>query len=312
VFGVMTITGGPPNQGGATPVATADRTATALGIATALVANGQPSPDEAMFYEDGTSTGGDWGFMPAAGDPLLARLLPMQDGQLYPADPNASGADASFPPDAQDLTGIQAAVYREYAREDIFIGSSTIGNATPMTEAELATTRYSTITVFVYQLDTAKNAAVAYDRLSRGLLGSLTGLNQGDGQEKLISEDLTGLGDQATRSQLTLTSTSQGWTSQTTFQYVTVRRGEFVFVVSAQSRVGPGESLPAPSDGPDPLFDLAVQIVSDGRVSPDAPVVAENGTSTGGLWGFMPTQSDPLLMGLAPWIDQVLHPAPER
>lgn len=311
VFAVMTVTSG-PQEAGATPVATAEPTATALDLATALVANGQPSPDEATFYEDGTSTGGDWGFMPAAGDPLLAGLLPMMDRQLYPTDPNASGADALFPPEAQDLTGIQAAVYREYAPADLFIGSQTIGNATPMTGAELATTRYGTITVWVYQLDTAKNASVAYDRLGRGLLLSLPNLHQGDGQERLISEDLTGIGDQAMRSQLAITSTGQGWTRQTSFQYITVQRGKFVFVVSAQSSLGPVESLPATSGQPDPMIDLAVQIVSDGQVSPDEPAFAEQGTSTGGLWGFMPAQSDPLLMGLAPWMDQVLYPAPER
>jgi len=313
VFAVMTVTGG-PSAAGATPEATAEPTTTALGLATALVTDGQPSPDEAMFYEDGTSTGGDWGFMPAGGDPLVAGLFPMTDQQLYPTDPNASDADASFPPDAQDLTGIQAAVYREYAPADLVIGSGslTLDNATPMTEAELAATRYSWITISVYQLDTAKNAAVAYDRLGGGLLGSLTNLNQGDGQERLTSEDLTGIGDQAMRSQLTVTSTGQGWTNQSTFQYITVQQGEFVFVISAQSSVGPVESVPAPSDGSDPMIDLAVQIVSDGQVSSDEPVFAEEGTSTGGLWGFMPAQGDPLLMDLVPWTDQVMYPAPER
>lgn len=203
-------------------------------------------------------------------------------------------------------------MYREYASAGVFIGSHTTGGATPMTEVELATTRYSTITTFVYQLDTAKDAAVAYDRLSRGLLGSLTNLNGGDGQERLMSEDLTGIGDQATHSHITITSTSQGSTSQTTLQYITVQRGEFVFVVSAMGRVGPVESLPEPGDGPNPMIDLAVQIASDGQVSPDEPVFAEDGTSTGGLWGFMPPEDDPLLMGLVPFTDQVLYPAPER
>jgi hypothetical protein len=311
VFAVMTITSG-PLEAGATPIAAAGPTAIALDLATALVANGQPSPEEAMFYEDGTSTGGDWGFMPDAGDPLLAGLLPTMDGQIYPTNPNAQGAEASFPPDAQELTGIRAAVYREHASEGVFIGSHTIGGATPLTEADLASTRYSTITIWVYQLDNAKNAAVAYDRLGSGLLGSLTTLNQGGGQERLISEDLTGIGDGAMRSQLTVTSTGQGLTNQTTLQYITVQHGEFVFVVSGMSRVGPVESLPATGDGPDPMLDLAGQIASDGEVSPDEPVFAENGTSTGGLWGFMPAQGDPLLMGLVPFTDQVMYPVPER
>ncbi len=311
VFAVMTVTSG-PLEAGATPVDTTDPSATALGLAITLVTNGQPSPEEATFYEDGTSSGGDWGFLPAAGDPLLVGLLPTTDQQLYPTAPGASGADASFPPDAQDLTGIQAAVYRDYAPADVFIGSQIVDNATPMTEAELATTRYSAITISVYHLDTAKNASVAYDRLGSGLLGSLTNLNQGDGQEKLLSEDLTGIGDGATRSHLTITSTSQGWTHQTTFQYITVRRGEFVFVISAQSGVGPVESLPATSDQTDPMFDLAVQIVSDGQVSPDEPEFSEDGTSTAGLWGFMPAEGDPLLMGLVPLMDQVMYPELER
>jgi hypothetical protein len=42
------------------------------------------------------------------------------------------------------------------------------------------------------------------------------------------------------------------------------------------------------------------------------PVFAENGMSTGGLWGFMPAQSDPLLIDLVPKMDQVLFSAPER
>ncbi len=127
-----------------------------------------------------------------------------------------------------------------------------------------------------------------------------------------MSEDLTGIGDQAMRSHLVITSTGQGWTRQTSFQYVTVQRGEFVFVVFAQGSVGPVESLPAASDQSDPMIDLAVQIVSDGQVSPDESVFAEDGTSTGGLWEFMPAQGDPLLMGLVPWMDQVMYPAPER
>lgn len=311
VFGVMTITGG-PDEAGATPEATAEPTATALGLATALVAGGQPSPDEAIFYEDGTSTGGDWGFMPAAGDPLLAGLLPMTDQQLYPTNPNASVGDESFPPDAQDLTGIEAAVYRDYAPADVFIGTTTFDNATPMTGAELAATRYSSIIISVYQLDTAKDAAVAYDRLSRGLLGSLPDLNGGEGDERLVSEDLTGIGDGATRSHLTITSTDYESIRQRTFDYLTVQRGEFVFVIAAVSGLGPVETLPAPSDGPDPMLDLAVQIVSDGEASPDEPVFVENGTSTGGLWGFMPAQDDPLLMGLAPWMDQEPYPAQDR
>ena len=136
----------------------------------------------------------------------------------------------------------------------MFIGSMTTGNATPMTEADPATARYSSISVSIYLLDTAKNASVAYDRLGSGLLGSFSNFYQGDGQERLVSEDLTGVGDQAMRSQLTITSTYPGGTRQISFQYITVQRGAFVFVVFAQRSVGPVESLPATSDEPDPMI----------------------------------------------------------
>jgi hypothetical protein len=314
VFAVMTVTGGPLEDVTVTPPAIAEATAAATDLALALIANGQPSADEPRFYADGTSTGGNWGFMPEAGDPLLLGMQPMNDQQLYPTDSNAAVSEADLPPNAEDLTGIVAAVYRDYASAGLVESNGGFATgATPMTEAELSATRYSTITVFVYQLDTAKDAAVAYDQLSRGLLGSIADVNGGDGQEMLLSESTTGIGDQATRSRNTITSEGMGTINQTTFQSVTVQQGEFVFVISSRSSLGPVEALPVSTpDEPDPMLLLATQIATEGQISSDEPVFAVDGTSTGGLWDFMPAEGDPLLMGLAPLGDQVLYPVPER
>ena len=280
-----------------------------------LIEQGQPAQDEARFYADGTSTGGDWGYMPAAGDPLVAGMAPYSDQQLYPVDSSNTDADTLYPPDAQDLNGIVGAVFRDYYSANAFMGQQSVSleAATPMTEAELASTQFSTISISVYQLETPKDAAVAYDEVSKGYLGSLTTMNQSDGEEKLLSKDLDGVGDQATHSQLTVTSTSGDWVNQIIFQYITVQQGDFVFVIFSQSRVGPVESLPATaSTQPDPMLDLATQIVTDGQPSADDPVYAQNGTSTGGLWGFMPAKDDPLMTGLVPMTDYVLYPVPEQ
>ena len=309
VISVITVTGSPmdaqPNQDAIDASSTA-----AFDLATTLFEQGQPSPDDARFYQDGTSTGGDWGFMPPAGDPLLLGLVPFSDQQLFPPEAGATEINASYPPDAGDLTGIVAAVYREYAPTDIFIGSQSVSmdDATPMTDEDRATEQFSSITAHVYELESPKDAAVAFNRLTNGLVGSLTHMSP-DGQQKLISEDLTGIGDQATRARLTLTSEGGDWINQNIFQYVAVQRGEFVIVIYAQSSLGPVEEPPDVTDAPDPMLELATQIAIEGEPSPEEANYAQDGTSTGGLWGFMPETGDPLLLGLVPLWDQLLYPA---
>ena len=57
-------------------------------IATAIAVNGEASPKEEKFVADGTSTGGQWGFMPASDDPLLMALVPVLDVILFPKTGN--------------------------------------------------------------------------------------------------------------------------------------------------------------------------------------------------------------------------------
>lgn len=306
VFAVMTVTGGPTalNED-----AVDSSTTAAADLATTLVENGQPSPDAARFYADGTSTGGDWGFMPPAGDPLLLGLVPFNDQQLFPPDPSVEEASASYPPEAADLTGIVGAVYRDYASAGLVETDGIYATgATPMTEEFVSTERLRLVAVLVYELESPKDAAVAYDRLTTGFVGSLTQMIPG-GQQRLVSEDVPDVGDQATQARLTVTSEGGDSISQMTFQYVVIQRDEYVFVISSDGRLGPVKELPATAtEASDTILELAIQIAAEGEPSPDEASYAEDGTSTGGLWGFMPETGDPLLMGLVPLWDQLLYP----
>jgi hypothetical protein len=221
---------------------------------------------------------------------------------------------ASFPPDAQDLAGIQAAVYRDYVPPDMFIGSqSVVFEATPMTEEDLIANRVSSIGVFVYELDNADNSAVAFERLSNGLAGSLVGMSGGTSSEELTTEELSGIGTRATLSRLVISDESNGTTSETVFEYVTVQRDEYVLVVTVRSNRGPYEgSLPDIADLPSAAIDLATELATNGQASDEPATFSEDGTSTGGLWGFMPAEGDPLLFGLTPFMDMVMYPIPAQ
>lgn len=66
-----------PDAGGA------DRSLPTADLA-ARVAAGEPSPDAPELRADGMSTGGLWGFMPPADDPLLMGLVPFSDSVVFP------------------------------------------------------------------------------------------------------------------------------------------------------------------------------------------------------------------------------------
>jgi hypothetical protein len=221
---------------------------------------------------------------------------------------------ARFPPDAQDLAGIQAAVYRDYVPPDMFIGSQSVAfEGTPMTEEDLIANRVSSIGVFVYELDNVDNSAIAFERLSDGLAGSLVGMSGGTSSEELTTEELTDIGTQAALARLVISDESNGTTSETVFEYVTVQRDEYVLVVTVRSNRGPYEgSMPDIADLPSAAIDLATGLATNGQASDEAAAFSEDGTSTGGLWGFMPAEGDPLLIGLTPFRDMVMYRPPAQ
>jgi hypothetical protein len=194
----------------------------------------------------------------------------------------------------------------------MFIGSqAVVFEGTPMTEEDLIANRLSSMGVFVYELDTNDNAAVAFERLSDGLAGSLVGLNGGTGDEELTYEELADIGTQAALARLVISDEANATTNEVIFEYVTVQRDQYVFVVTVQSNRGPYEgSLPAIGDLPSPAIALATDLAANGQPGSEEAVFSEDGTSTGGLWGFMPDKGDPLLVGLTPYMDFVQYPAP--
>ncbi len=219
--------------------------------------------------------------------------------------------DASFPPDAKDLAGIQAAVYRDYVTPGLVVmeDEPAIFEGTPLTEEDLVSNRPSSITVYVYEFDTSDNAAVAFERLSEGLAGSLVGMSGGTSSDDLTTEELADLGTQATLARLTMSSNNDDLTNETTIEYVTVQRDEYVIVVASTSLRGPYEgTLPAIGEPPSATVDLATELAANGQPSDEEAALSEDGTSTGGLWGFMPAEGDPLLHGLVPFMDMVMYP----
>ncbi|CAN5813296.1 hypothetical protein BH20CHL2_BH20CHL2_06970 [soil metagenome] len=127
------------------------------------------------------------------------------------------------------------------------------------------------------QFDTAENAAAAFKRLDAGSEASLATVFS-DGTVEITSENLLDIGTQASRVRMDATELpGDVW-----LEYVTVQHDRYVFFVSSQESLLMG--MPG-SDGPDrslPTVDIATAI-TDGDASPDAPVFAVDGTSTGGL-----------------------------
>ncbi len=232
---------------------------------------------------------------------LLTVLLAVPALSGTAQTPTAGGAAQ-----IDQLPGIQSAVWRDYGHADTFVGSATaIANATPIPADQVNEGRLSTVSVIVYELDTTENAAAAFDQLSAHVEESFSGAFQG-GTQEITTEPLPGVGTQATLARMDFASEiSRVW-----LEYVTVQRDRYVFVVRSDAFAfihTPGSD---PADPTLPTVPLATAIAADGQPSPDEPTFTADGTSTGGLWGFMPASDDRLLMGLAPLSDFVTYPMP--
>lgn len=222
----------------------------------------------------------------------------------------SSGAQtpvANSIPSEEELEGLQAAVWRDYAPAGTFFGSDTYDATAVATLAGSPTGNSApvAITVQVRQFDNAENAAAAFERLDAGSEASLATVFA-DGTVEITSEDLPDVGTQASLVRMDATELpGDVW-----LEYVTVQRDQYVFFISAQgSRL---MDMPA-IDGIDrslPTVDIATAI-TDGEASPDAPEFADDGTSTGGLWSFMLPADDPLLAGVEAIFDSVLFPVPD-
>lgn len=178
------------------------------------------------------------------------------------------------------------------------------GDATPMTDEEMAQPRLRSVSVMVYEFDSADNAATAYLVLAEQTLQMLSWDVQVDGAT-ITSEDLTGVGDQATLARRDMSSGSGSMlTEQVTFQ-----RDQYVITVGTSW----GSSMPsteasAASGFVSPTTAIATDLATNGDASVDDVAFMETRTRTGGLWGFMPSEGDENLRGLLPAMDTVLYP----
>ena len=103
---------------------------------------------------------------------------------------------------------------------------------------------------------------------------------------------------------------STGGGSDVWLEYAIVQRDQYVFLVTAQGRAFSNDPASKDIDKTLPTEAIVTAIARDGQPSPNEPTFNEDGTSTGGLWGFMLPADDPLLAGLAPIHDTVISPTP--
>ncbi len=210
-------------------------------------------------------------------------------------------------PNEADLAGLQNAVWRSYMPAGTFVGHGTIDldETSPASPTSEEIHPYL-IQIVVREFDSADNAVTAYEQISAGVEASMPHLFD-DGTQEITTEALPDVGTQAAR--IRLEHTEPGITVWT--ENVIVQRNQYVFIVTSTAddglfgMMGEGE----PADTPLPTAGIAAA-VADGDPSPDDPTFSDDGTSTGGLWGFMLQPGDPLLMGLVPVGDSVIYPMP--
>lgn len=219
---------------------------------------------------------------------------------------SAQTPTASTIPAEDELAGLQTTVWRSYVHSGTFEGTGSISldEATPASPVA-ETTQPRSIEVMVREFDTAEHAASAFERISAGAEGSVAGVFS-DGTLDVTSETLPDIGSQAMLVRVDyIEERSNVW-----MEYVVVQRDQYVFFVSASGRVFGNMPGSADVDTSLPTVELAAQIAAHGEPSTDEPTFREDGTSTGGLWGFMPPADDPLLRGLVPYGDFILYPTP--
>jgi hypothetical protein len=243
-----------------------------------------PAPAPERFAADGSSTGGLWEAMPVNGDPLLLGLVAATDFSIFPP------ADDQGTMPVDQLPGIESAVIRSY---------------TPVDESA-AIADLGTLAVGVYRFATPDDAAAAYDLLVANVTDEFRYQSEFEGNS-LVTAELAGIGERATQLRVDAVF-AQGYQSQ---EHLLTLDDTYVFTVLTVTGgpPTPGGTPVAISLSSAAAINLAMSLVANGEPSPDDVIFAEDATSTGGDWGFMPAAGDPLLHGLYPTLDQHLYPA---
>lgn len=227
---------------------------------------------------------------------LMTALLTLPALSGKAQTPTARGIPAE-----DELAGLQSAVMRTFAPA---VTSVTIDATPPSSDPDMSKLPFVSGTVVVREFDTDEHAASAYEQIAAGARSSLPAVYPGG---TLESTDLPNVGSQATLIRMDY----RGSGSEVWWEYAIVQRDRYVFFVAADASVF--LSMPG-SDDVDrslPTVEIATAIAS-GEPSPEEPAFSEDGTSTGGLWGFMLPADDPLLAGLVAIHDSIIFPIPGR
>lgn len=274
-----------------------------LDVALSIASQGQPSAEDIVFAPDGTSFGGLWEYMPAEGDALLQGLAPIHDAVVYPVPAWQTGEYV----DITEMPGLVDAVWRSYGGPNTFLSEMEVPlEATPVAAAPTGPT-FGFVDVSAYRFEHTQHATAAFDVYLRGIAQSPLQSGQ-QGKVSITSEAVPDLGTQATRMRMDITLT--GGSNST--EFIFVQRDELIIVVSMGASSFAGTPDVLASEVKLPTQDVAELVLAEGQPSTDEVVYADDGTSTGGLWGIMPGTSSGIMleMQMRPLQDVVIFPMP--
>jgi hypothetical protein len=196
--------------------------------------------------------------------------------------------------DISQLEGIEDGVARSWSIDyESLMAEATIDAEDPFASIEGVFLLYG----MVLQFDNDNHAEDAYQQL-HDLDDDEWGSDFSEDAE-IIREDVDDLGDRAFSLEIAdSASDSEGY-----YRLLFSQKDEYVFVAMALSLT---------EDGNASADDLADYLVNDGEASNDDPEFNEDGSSTGGLWGFFPDDDDDLLGDLIPAGDEITFPVPDE
>ena len=192
-------------------------------------------------------------------------------------------------PPIESFEGLEAAVDRTWGPDIAGMVA-----ATPDLQPEDIEQGVTVLSAMVLRFDSEENALAAYDTFQTGIGSQLLAMAQG-GTPTVSDESLSDLGEVASATTLTTTTPEQ----ETYLRFVLAQEEQYVFLTYA---------LATTSDEATIADDLAAYVVNDGEEQGDEAIYVAEGASTGGLWGFMPSDDTVLLRGLVPISDQTLYP----
>lgn len=218
-------------------------------------------------------------------------------------------ADGTSPVDITASPGLQDAVWRSYGGPNAFIsGQESVDGATPWAVVDPNKPMVGFVDVLVLEFDTVENATYGYALQIYTIIQSSI-LFGGNEAMAVTHESLTMDGtDHAsvTRQQM------DGANGTMAYDYVVFQRGQYLVMVSSSASTFDGSSNVPAWEAEFPNLEIASDMALTSQPSTDEVVFADDGTSTGGLWGMMPGTDSGIMqeMQMRPLQDGVIFPMP--